>query len=94
MLDDVVLDEQIRNNKLEIVVSMLDEAFIVGLPTTLRMKDRPIQYHAVERTLALKSTLRSLKNILNCRITFELKQKLSLKSVFLSIPCRSHRSSP
>jgi len=39
VVDDVVLDEQIRNNKLEIVVSMLDEAFIVGLPTTLRMKD-------------------------------------------------------
>jgi len=48
------------------VVSVLDEAFVVGLPTTLRVEDRSIQYHTEEGPFTLERTLRSLEDILDC----------------------------
>lgn len=66
VLNDVVLDKQIRYDELKIVISVLNEAFVVGLPTTLRVEDRPIQYHTEEGPFTLERTLRSLEDILDC----------------------------
>ena len=48
------------------MVSVLYEAFIVGLPTTLRVENRPIQYDTEEGPFTLERTLRSLEDILDC----------------------------
>jgi len=66
VLNDVVLNKQIRNDELKIVVSVLNEALVVRLPSTLRVEDRPIQYYTEEGPFTLEGTLRSLKNILYC----------------------------